>query len=40
MKIEWNTILAVLIALVVFKLVDKFALSKVELFNLDNETAY
>lgn len=40
MKIEWNTVLAVLIALVVFKLVDKFALSKVELFNLDNETAY
>jgi hypothetical protein len=40
MKIEWNTILAVLIALVVFKLVDKFALSKVEFFNLDNETAY
>jgi len=40
MKIEWNTILAVLIALVVFKLVDKFALSKVELFNLDSETDY
>lgn len=40
MKIEWNVILAVLIALVVFKLVDKFALSKVELFNLDNETDY
>lgn len=40
MKIEWNTILAVLIALIVFKLVDKFALSKVELFNLDNETDY
>lgn len=40
MKIEWNVILAVLIALVVFKLVDKFALSKVTLFQLDNETGY
>ena len=29
MKIEWGTVLAILIALVAFKLIDKFALSKV-----------
>lgn len=29
MKIEWNTIIAVVIALVVFKLLDKFLLEKV-----------
>lgn len=29
MKIEWNTIIAVLIALVAFKLLDKFVLDKV-----------
>lgn len=40
MKIDWNTILAVLIALIVFKVLDKYALSKVEFLNLDNETDY
>ncbi len=31
MKIEWNTVIAVVIALVVYKLVDKFALSKINM---------
>lgn len=28
MKIEWSTVIAVVLALVVFKLLDKYALSK------------
>jgi len=33
MKIEWNTVIAILIALVVFKLVDTFVLSKIESYD-------
>lgn len=31
MKIDWSTMLTIVLALVVYKLVDKFALSKIEM---------
>ena len=31
MKIDWSTLLTIVLALVVYKLVDKFALSKIEM---------
>lgn len=37
MKIEWNTVIAIVLALVVYKLVDKFALSKVAALNLETD---
>lgn len=37
MKIEWSTMLSIVLALVVFKLVDKFVLSKIGALNLEEE---
>lgn len=31
MKIDWSTLLTIVLALVVYKLVDKFALSKINM---------
>jgi hypothetical protein len=37
MKIEWSTMLSIVLALVVFKIVDKFVLSKIGALNLEEE---
>lgn len=40
MKIDTTTILSVLVAMVVFKVVDKMVLSKIEFFNLEEDEEF
>jgi len=37
MKVDTTTVVSVLIAMVIFKAVDKMVLSKIEFFNLEDE---
>lgn len=37
MKIDWGTMLTIVLALVAYKIIDKFVLSKVDALNLEEE---